>query len=231
MLKPVAENIWTLESELNAVLGLKMPVRATVLRLRTQELMVLSPVKTSQEDLEELRQYGPVRYVVAPNCMHHLFLKKFAAEFPKAEIWGPHCLQDKRNDIHFKGTLSTQETMPWEEDVDMIVVKAKAPMVQEFIFFHRASKTAIVTDLLFNVHDFRGWKESLIARLNGGYKKLAMTRLGRSVFNDKQSLHMAASHLLSWNPSHLVVAHGDVILNSAALALKEPLSRFAAINS
>lgn len=231
MLKPIANDIWAIESEMKFPLGLRMPVRATVLRLSSGELMVVSPVKATAEDFAALRALGSVRYIVAPNCMHHLFLKKFAAEFAGAEVWGPHCLHDKRRDVAFKGTLSVHETMPWEKDVDMIVVKAKPPMVEEFVFYHRASKTAIVTDLLFHMQKFSRWSEALIARMNGGYKKLAMTRIGKSIFNDRQSLHTAASHMLSWNPENLVVAHGDVIAGGASVTLKEPLSKFAAINS
>lgn len=231
MLKTIDTDIWAIESEVKLPLGIRMPVRSTILRLSDGSLMVISPVKTTDDAIDEVRKLGPVRYIVAPNCMHHLFIKKFATHFPTAEIWGPHCLQDKRNDIHFKGTLSDKETMPWESDVDMIMVKAKAPMVEEAIFFHRKAKTVVITDLLFNFQKFDRWGDMVLAKLNGGYKKLTMTRVGKTVFTDKRSLHTAASHILSWNPKNLVVGHGDVILNTAATALKEPLSAFAAINS
>jgi hypothetical protein len=231
MLKRVGEEIWTLDSAVKMPLGLRMSVRSTVLRLSSRRLMVISPVQTSPEDLRAIAALGDVRYIVAPNCMHHRFLSEFSGAFPTAEVWGPHCLQDKRRDVHFKGTLSTQETMPWEAEVEMIVVKAKAPMIEEFIFFHPVSKTIILTDLLFNYQRFDHWTTKLIARMNGAYRKLAMTRIAKSVFNDPQSLHRAASHLLAWNAENLIVAHGDLILGQAGLALREPLSEFAAINS
>lgn len=231
MLVKIAEDVWSIESDVKFPLGMKMSVRATVIRLRNGDLMVISPVRTSAEDFSQLQALGPVRFVIAPNCMHHLFLKNFAQACPNAQVWGPHCLHDKRRDVHFRGTLSAQETMPWEAEIEMISVHAKPPMIDEFIFFHHASKTAVVTDLLFNYHRFDRLVDAAVARLNGGYKKLAMTRLGKTVFTDKLSLHQAASHILSWNPANLIVAHGDVIVGNAALALREPLSKFASVSS
>lgn len=230
ILKSIGENVWVADGLLSGK-GMKFPVRMTLLRLDSSNLMVISPIHPSRELIQEIEGLGVVKYIVAPNCMHHKFVNKFAAAFSNAEIWGPRDLHDKRPDIAFTDVLDGHQIAPWSPYVDMVSVHGKPPLFEEVIFFHKASRTVIVTDLLFNFHKFNNWLESVIAKLNGGYKKLTMTRLGRLYFNDKQSLHKAASRILTWNPENLVVAHGDIIVGHANQVLQEPLSAFASTSS
>ena len=37
---------------------------------------------------EEVRALGPVRHLVSPNKLHHLFLAAWRAKFPGAKLWG-----------------------------------------------------------------------------------------------------------------------------------------------
>ncbi|MBC7370430.1 MAG: hypothetical protein H7326_02630 [Bdellovibrionaceae bacterium] len=139
--------------------------------------------------------------IVAPNCMHHLFLTKFAVNFSEAEILGPAV--DKKK-------------LPWSDYV-------------EICLFHKKSKTLIVTDLFFNWHNFNNWIETAFAKINGGYKKLAMTRMAKFSFKDKASLRALAQKIEAWNPQNIIVAHGEVIIENAVQLLKEPLSKLRAI--
>ncbi|WP_413288014.1 DUF4336 domain-containing protein [Bdellovibrio sp. HCB337] len=229
-IQSIGEGVWIAEGYLNDK-GMKFPLRMTILRLDASNLMVISPILPTQEMIQDIEGIGLVKYIVAPNCMHHKFVNKFAAAFPGAEIWGPKDLHDKRPDISFTDVLDSHQVAPWSAFVDMVSIHAKPPMFEEVIFFHKASKTVVVTDMLFNFHKFDSWFQALIARINGGYKRLAMTRLGRVFFNDKESLHKAASRILTWNPENLVVAHGDIVVGHAHNVLQEPLAAFASTNS
>jgi hypothetical protein len=219
----IGEDIWASEGAIKMPLGIEMTIRSTVIRLPDRSLMVISPIRPTPDWIAELKQTGPVKYIVAPNGMHHLYLAKFASHFPDAEIWGPADLIDKCKEVKFTGALSTKETLPWASAAEMVSVKARPPMFEEFVFFHVKTKTLILTDIMFNFHHFGNWLQALIARVNGGYKKLAMTRLGRSVFRDKQGLRALAAKIHAWQPRNLVVAHGDMIVGNAAEQLREPL--------
>lgn len=230
-LQALGEGIWIAESATKDFGGMSFPIRMTIIRLDTNNLMVISPVHPTQELVKEIEALGLVKYIVAPNCMHYMHINTFSAAFPGAEIWGPKDLQDKRRDIAFTDVLDANHIAPWSSSVEMTTVHAKPPMFEEVIFFHKASKTVIVTDLLFNFQKFNNWLEKLVAKLNGGYKKLVITRLGRRYFNDKESMHKSAAKMLAWNPDNLIMAHGDVIVGDANLALREPLSAYAGANS
>ncbi|MBS1970575.1 MAG: DUF4336 domain-containing protein [Bdellovibrionales bacterium] len=215
MLKAVADGLWVAEDFLKAPAGMKMAIRSTIIALDANNLMVISPIEPTPKLVEAISDIGMVKYIVAPNGMHHLYVNKFAANFPEAEIWGPADLHAKRNDIQFSGVLDTQEVMPWDHYVEMHSLKARAPMFEEFLFFHPKTKTLIVTDMMFNFHHFDNWLMKLIAKINGGYNRLAMTRIGKMYFNNKESLKSAVRQILDWKPDNLIVAHGDIIQGGA----------------
>lgn len=225
MLRPIAEGLWVAEGVLKAPGGMKMTIRSTVIQLDANNLMVISPIEPTPQLIQQINDIGMVKYIVAPNGMHHLYLNKFAANFPEAEIWGPADLHAKRNDIQFHGVISTDEVMPWDHYVDMRSIKARAPLFEEFVFFHPKSRTVIVTDLMFNFHKFDNWLMVLIAKLNGGYNRLAMTRLGKMYFNNAESLKAGARQILDWKPENLIVAHGDVIQGGALPKLEVAIAR------
>lgn len=229
-LQSIGNGAWVAEGLLNDK-GMKFPIRMTFLQLDGRNLMAISPIFPTPELIKEIEGIGVVKYIIAPNCMHHKFLNKFAEAFPGAEIWGPKDLHDKRKDVAFTDVLDSNHVAPWSSYVDMVSIHAKPPMFEEVIFFHKPSKTVVITDMLFNFHSFSSWLQALIARLNGGYKRLAMTRIGRMFFKDKESLHKAASRILTWNPENLVVAHGDIVVGHAHNVLQEPLAAFASTNS
>ena len=226
-LQPLGDGIWIAESATKDFGGISFPLRMTLIRLDASDLMVISPIDPAKELVQEIEDLGLVKYIVAPNGMHHLHVNKFSVAFPGAELWGPKDLHDKRPDIAFTDVLDAANLAPWSAFVEMTGVHAKPPMFEEVIFFHKASKTLIVTDLFFNFHKFNNWIEKWIAKLNGGYKKLVITRLGRRIFNDRESLHRAAAKMRSWQPENLVMAHGDVIAGNAHQPLQETLSAYA----
>ena len=81
-----------------------------------------------------------------------------------------------------------------------------------------------MTDLMFNFHSFNNWLVAMIARINGGYKKLGMTRLGKRYFNRPESLKSAADQVVIWKPENLVVAHGDIIVGNAWPAIESAMA-------
>jgi len=225
MLRSIAEGVWVAEGVLKAPMGMKMTIRSTILKLDANNLMVISPIEPTPKLVQDINDIGMVRYIVAPNGMHHLYVNKFAANFTDAEIWGPADLHAKRNDIQFTGVLDPDEIMPWDRYVETHGIKARAPMFEEFIFFHSKTRTLIVTDLMFNFHRFDNWLMTLIAKLNGGYNRLAMTRLGKMYFNNMDSLRSAIRQILDWKPENLIVAHGDVIQGGATPELEVATAR------
>lgn len=225
MLIPVTTNVWAAEGETQLPGGFLLPNRMTILRLSNNDLMVISPNKVSLELIEEIKHLGTVKYIIAPNGMHHLFFKKFFAHFPQAQTWGPSDLHKKREDIKFSGNLSDSEIHPWKNEVEAFSVRAEKPLYEEVIFFHKSSGTLVVTDLLFNLQSFPGMKEKLLAKVNGTYKKLAVSKLAQRVFTNPIALRGVLGQLEKWQPKTLVMGHGSIVyedvVSQTSAALKK----------
>jgi hypothetical protein len=210
--------VWTATSEMRLPAQVWMPLRMTVVRLDGGDLWVHSPIAAQGDLVDEVAALGPVRYLVAPNRLHHLHLAGWSDRFPAAELWGAEGLAAKRPDLRFTGTLggggggagATDAASPWHRDVESIPI-AGSPKIGETVFHHRASGTLIVTDLLFNVHTTRGLVTPWLLRLSGTHRRLAQSRAWRFGIADRAALAASGRRVLALGPARLVVAHGDVV--------------------
>ena len=74
--KPVAENVWIVDSGPHRAFGLlRLPLRMTVLRLADGRLWLHSPTRWRSVLVDALEDLGRIRHLVAPNASHwtHLF--------------------------------------------------------------------------------------------------------------------------------------------------------------
>ena len=73
--KQAAENVWVVDGEPIRVMGLQLPVRMTVVRLRSGELWLHSPTQFNEALKQALEAIGPIGHLVAPNVAHWSFVK------------------------------------------------------------------------------------------------------------------------------------------------------------
>lgn len=103
-LEQVGEDIWVANGPEVPFLGLMVGTRMTVVRLG-EKLWIHSPVAITSGMASELEDLGRIRYVVAPNKYHHIFLSEWQANYPAAELYASPGLKSKRQDISFNGEL------------------------------------------------------------------------------------------------------------------------------
>ena len=85
----VDDKIWTLDRPV-WFSGVRLRARTTVVRLDDGSLLLHSPAPPTDVLSEQLRALGPVRWLVVPNCFHHLGTPAAAAaHFPEAQVVGP----------------------------------------------------------------------------------------------------------------------------------------------
>ena len=96
VLKPVAEGIWIVDSGPLRVLGLPLPVRMTVIRLSTGELLLHSPTRFDEDLRREMERRGRIRHLVAPNSAHWCFLRDWQRNCPDAVAWAVPGLHGRR---------------------------------------------------------------------------------------------------------------------------------------
>lgn len=83
-------------------------------------------------------------------------------------------------------------------------------ITQEVVFFHRASGTAIFTDLIqqFPRGWFKGWR-ALVARLDLMTEaEPAVPRKFRIAFSDRPAARASLRRILQWPTTKVLMAHG-----------------------
>jgi hypothetical protein len=220
MLEPIAPGIWHAQRALT-VAGVTMTSRMTVIQLAGGSLWLHSPILIDEQLRAEIDAIGPVQYIVAPNKVHHLFAKKCLAMYPQARLFGAPGLAEKRPDLAM--TALTPHAPPeWADEIDQVFM-AGIPRVNETVFFHRSSGTAIFTDLCQLWTGPLGWKETLLAHLTGVRSTLTVPRTVRLLVKDKTALRTSALQVLAWPVQRVVVAHNSIVEGGAHAALKKAL--------
>lgn len=208
--------LWTARGELR-LLGVDAGGRMTVVRLGKGGLVVVSPIRSvAEEGVEEL---GPVTAIVAPNRFHHLFVARAQRTFPDARTFVAPGLPEKRPDLPFDEVLGDEPPAPWRGELDQAVLRA-APMLNEVVLFHRASRTLIATDLAFNIQRQPDAWGRWMCRAYGVWRRFGPSRLVRLAIRDRAAARRTVDALLSWQPDRVVVAHGDILETGGEDALR-----------
>lgn len=217
-LEPFGPEIWVKRVPLR-FFSFPMGTRMTVIRLSNGDLFLHSPVKLTQETRAAVEALGTVRYLIAPNRLHHLFIGDWAAAFPGAELWGVRDLMKKRADLAWTGTLGDEAPPGWAGEIDQAVVSSS--FQDEAEFCHRASKTLILVDLLESVWPEDGWHYRLFARLAGTWKRPATTYDQRASFMRRGPARAAVRRILDWDFERIVIAHGRVVDEDAKAVFRK----------
>lgn len=226
MLCAIDRDLWTADGPDVRFLGLfPYPTRMAVVRLRGGDLWVWSPIALDDALAQDVAVLGPVRHLVSPNKLHHLSLGAWQRRFPEARLYASPGLARKRPDLAFDAELSDAPESAWAEDIDQVIFRGSFFM-DEVVFFHRASRTTLVTDLVqrLDPRETRGWR-GLLMRLDGLVGESGSTpREWRASFWNRRAGRAARDAALAWNPQRLVVAHGMGVEKDARDVLARALA-------
>ncbi|MCP4286254.1 MAG: DUF4336 domain-containing protein [Gammaproteobacteria bacterium] len=98
-LEAFGTDIWTMDGDQVSMYSIPFCTRMTIVRLPGNLLWLHSPVAASVERMDDVDRLGNVKYVVAPNVLHHLFVCEWAKAYPQADLWGPSGLSGIWSDI------------------------------------------------------------------------------------------------------------------------------------
>ncbi|MCK6507946.1 DUF4336 domain-containing protein [Myxococcota bacterium] len=231
MLQPLAPDLWAVPNDVFMPGGVHFPGRMVVIRLRGGDadggLVLVSPVPIDDGLAAELAALGPVRFVVAPNRFHHLFLVAAAQRYPDAQVLVVPGLAEKKPDLGPSQVLGDQVPAAWKGQLQAVPVDG-APAMSEVVLLHVASRTLVVTDLVFHLHQWKGWQTSLVLWMVGCHKKLAQSRSLRIMTKDRAAAGASARRILALDFDRLVMAHGDVVETGGKEALQGALSHMLA---
>jgi hypothetical protein len=230
---PFASDVWIVEGPTVSFFGFPYPTRSAIIRLSTGSSWIWSPVAYSQELADEIvKTVGPVKYLVSPNKLHWLFLKEWKDRLPEeAKLLVAPGLKERRvaKGLEIDGVLEDGHPDDgYAADIDQIIFQGGA--MDEAVFFHRASGTAIFADLLqrHRVEDQTGLKGWLM-KVDGMVGPSGSTpREWRFIFWICGLLPAARDKLLKildeWQPNKLIVAHGENAEEGATAVIANCLS-------
>lgn len=211
----VAEGIYCAESEMKMGGGVRMNTRMTVVRLANGELFVHSPIRMDEAIAKEVQALGEVGHIVSPNRFHHLFFGPCAEKFSKARTHGPPGLAEKVPALRVDEVLSDTAPQAWTEEIEQLVVQGAAKM-SEVVFYHRPTKTLIVSDLFFNIVNPANFATKVLLTFTGARGKLAKSRVWSMMKDDNAAFEASVRKVLAWDFDTLIMAHGDVVEKNAA---------------
>lgn len=197
---------------------LAIRTRMTVVRLRDGRLWIHSPIAPSPHIDRSLRDLGDVRYVVAPNRSHHLFLKAFLQAHPEASVWLVPGLHGKDQDLAELPEL--QGRPPWDDELVPYSIGG-LPIIGETVWFHDETGTLILTDLLFCFGRDNPWPVRATAGVLGVLDKLGMSRTMKLAVRDREALAASVRPLLALPVERIVLAHDQIITDQARSRLEQ----------
>lgn len=218
MLEPFAEDVWTATRPLR-FLGLEVGTRMTVVRLPGGGLFVHSPVALDQPTREAVDALGPVVAIVAPCLFHHLYVAEWARAYPAASVSGAPGLERKRRDVTWSRVLSDEPAEEWVGTLEQVVFDA-LPIQNEVVFFHRASRTMVSSDVLFHLADHPARLTRAAGWLIGG-RSPGPTVMERVLIRDRPRARKQIQRMVDWHAERVVLAHGGLITEHGSSTLRD----------
>ncbi|HUA80180.1 MAG TPA: DUF4336 domain-containing protein [Dyella sp.] len=228
-LKLVAPGLWVVDGplvSLDAPLGLSVsfPTRMTVVQLSGGGLWCHSPTAPDPELFAALDRLGPVEHLVSPNKLHYAHIAAWKHRYPRAMAWASPGVRERaasqRAQVDFDADLADDPPHAWADDLDQLRFRGSSAM-QEFVFFHCASRTLILTDLIENFEAaklprFLRW----MGRLGGVLDPDGKTPLDWRVTFQKADARFCLAQMLAWHPQQIVLAHGRCYTQNAEMELR-----------
>jgi len=217
--KPVAPNIGIVDGpfEYLTVGGMRLPLpfttRMTVVRLSNGDLFLHSPVKFDGKLANELQGLGVVRHLVSPNQFHYAHIGEWAKAFPDAISWASPRVgeraQARHIDVRFTRDLKANPPDEWSREIDQTLFPGG--YFKEFIFFHEASKTLLLTDTIINLELNKiaePWRTQ--TKLTGMYHPYGQIFFGMRLplLVQRRKAKAAIKRIYSWHPRRILLSHG-----------------------
>lgn len=217
-IQPFADSLYVIDGPNVRDMGVWFTTRMTVARLADGSVWISSPVEASPETLAWIRALGPVRYLVAATPRHVWRLAAWHDLFPDAQLWRTRDtrLTLQNGPLPYTGVLGDEPPPAWSADFDQLAFQGN-PLASENIFFHRASGTVLLDDLI-QVHTPRPGHPIYNALMALEGVATAHGGVGleiRLTFVQRRLARQSLDRLLSWDFDKLIIAHGPCVEHDA----------------
>ncbi|KFY05019.1 hypothetical protein O988_00342 [Pseudogymnoascus sp. VKM F-3808] len=245
VIRDISPSITTLSVPFDFAGGrVKAGGRATIFRLASGNLAVMSPVALTAPVRTKLATMGTIGYIIALNMGHHLHISAWAEAFPKAKVIGVDGLPEKReNDPATKGTnfshvfTTNNKNTGIADDFDKEFSYEYIDGLpnKDVVFLHKPTKTLVQADILFNLpasEQYEKVPSGVKTGVLGRWVASAYSAQGSMVWQKRalwygagskgrQSVADSMKRVLDWDFERIIPCHGDVIETDAKSRLAQ----------
>lgn len=205
----VDDKIWTLDRPV-WFSGVRQRARTTVVRLDDSSLLLHSPAPPTDALAEQLRALGPVRWLVVPNCFHHLGTPAAAAHFPEAQVVGPASALNRNKALRLHVDIHDAQFGEQVPEFDVLPLLG-VPFLDETVLYHRPTQTLLGADIVLCAGSKDHWTLRCAAHITGFYERVRVPPDVRKKIPDKTAAARSIHAMLERPAQRLIVGHADVI--------------------
>ena len=217
--KPIALDIGIVDGPFEYLTagGFRLPLpfttRMTVVRLSNDDLFLHSPIKFDEALASELQRIGAIRHLVSPNQFHYAHIGEWSKAFPDAITWASPLVRQRARARHihvtFARDLDPNPPEEWWQDIDQTLFPGG--YFKEFVFFHKTSKSLILTDTIINIELSKmpePWRTA--TKLTGMYYPRGQIFFGMRLplLLQRRKAKAAFAKIHSWQPERVLLSHG-----------------------
>ena len=107
----------------------------------------------------------------------------------------------------------------WDSVLDHFEL-AGAPKLGEVAFFHKPSRTLVLTDWMFYFDRSPNFLTGLYLRLSGALGKPVQTPVLKGLIKDRAAAAATTERLLAWDFDRVVMSHRDILPTGGKDALR-----------
>jgi hypothetical protein len=219
MLRELDENLWVIDHPFNMPGGIAIQTRTTLIRLSNGDIFAHALGPADDADHAEIAKLGNVTQLVASNLFHNAFVADWAARYEGATCHAPSGFDEKVPGLVYQ-SFGDEAPAAWAGQIEQVCVGG-APQLDETVFFHKATRTLLLTDLCFNMMHSDSFRTRLVMRIMGGYGHFGPSRLAKSFMKDKAAVRRGIDRVLEWDFDRVTVTHGEVLETNGHTMMKQ----------
>lgn len=219
VIRQVTQGVWTFSTPFARYGFVPVGGRSTAVTLNSGDVWLVASTPLNQETKGKLDEIGPVKYIVAPDAEHSLYIADYHKAYPSAKVIGVEALiQKKQGIVTFDGAYGKDpEGTKYGFEPEITACYFSGFANKDVAFLHAPSKTLIEADLIFNLPA----KEQYSNTTSSGRLPIVgdlltpFTIMHKRFLNtatvDKVAMKRDAKTVAGWDFDRIIPCHGDVI--------------------
>lgn len=222
----LADGLWVIQRKIRLPGGIQIPGHTTIVRLASGGLLVHSPFELDPAMRRDLDGLGRVAHLVAPSTFHYLYLDENRAAFPDASVHLVPGLRERRPAVGAGNVLGDATPAGWEGQIEHAVL-GPTRGAAEAVFFDRATRTLVLTDLAFHMRSATNAVDRLYWKMSGVWQRFGPTLLLANVLlREPDLVRPFLARVLAWDFDRIVVSHGDVVARDGHAIFRSAFARY-----